>query len=138
MKFEPSKSLAGTEWDVESGGVEYHYRFDSESDFFVSGGTAGEGLTGNYSQSGNEVNFKIGGFSWNGTYDGEEFKVGGSGAPNYPGFYTEEIKRITLLGDDEELDWVMTNRGLVIKTPEKQGKFAHSFKIERYHHPKLD
>lgn len=138
VKIESFKPITGTEWDVESQGTEYHYKFTSETEFFVSGGTAGEGMTGIYTQAGEDVSFKIGGFSWNGTYDGEEFKVGGSGAPNYPGFYAEEIKRITLLGDDEELDWVMTKRGLVIKTPEKQGKFAHSFKIERYHHPKLD
>jgi alpha-L-fucosidase len=135
---EPSTPLTGTEWDVENDGVEYHYKFTSESDFFVSGGAAGEGMTGIYSQSGNEINFNIGGFAWKGTYDGEEFKMGGPGGSTYPGFYPEEIKRITLLGDDKELEWVMTSRGLVIKTPEKQGKYAHSFKIERYHHPKLD
>jgi hypothetical protein len=42
-----------------------------------------------------------------------------------------------MLGDDKELEWVMTAKGLVIKTPKKQGKYAHVFKIERYHHPKL-
>ncbi len=57
--------------------------------------------------------------------------------PNYPGFYKEEIKRITMLGSDEELEWVMTRQGLAIKTPQKKGQYAYSFKIERYHHPRL-
>ena len=43
-----------------------------------------------------------------------------------------------MLGDDKELDWVMTKQGLIIKTPEKKGNYAYSFKIERHHHPKLD
>jgi len=137
-KSKPSKPLAGKEFDVESQGQEYHYKFTSDTEFFVSGGQAGEGMTGTYSQSGEDVNFKIDEFEWNGYFDGEELKMGGAGGSGYPGFYAEEIKRITLLGDDKELDWVMTSRGLVIKTPEKQGKFAHSFKIERYHHPKLN
>ena len=94
-------------------------------------------MTGEYTQSGNEVSFSIGGFNWGGTYDGEEFEVGGEGTPSYPGFYKEEIKRITMLGDNKELDWVLTKQGLAIKTPKKQGKYAHSFKIERYHHPKI-
>ena len=79
----------------------------------------------------------IGGYSWGGTYDGNEFNVGQS-YPSYPGFYQEEIKRITLLGDDKDLDWVMTGQGLKIKTPEKTCDHAYVFKIERYHHPKPD
>jgi hypothetical protein len=43
-----------------------------------------------------------------------------------------------MLGDGEELEWVMTKQGLVVKTPEKKGAHAYVFKIERYHHPKLD
>lgn len=137
VKFEPSKPLAGTEWDIVSDGVDYHYNFESDSEFTVKGGAAGSGMKGTYTQAGEQVNFKIGGFQWQGTFDGEELKMGGGGGDGYPGFYAEEIKRITLLGDDEDLEWVMTSRGLVIKTPEKQGKYAHVFKIERYHHPKL-
>ncbi len=137
-KGEESKPLTGTEWNiVDEDSVEYLYKFTSEKDFFVSGGEAGEGLTGTYIQIGDEVKLQIGGFSWGGIYDGKEFKVGEGGSPNYPGFYPEEIKRITMLGSDEELEWVMTSQGLVIKTPEKIGNYAYSFKIERYHHPKL-
>ena len=50
----------------------------------------------------------------------------------------QEIKRITMLGNDKELEWVMTRQGLIIKTPEKKGNYAYVFKIERYHHPVLD
>ena len=72
----------------------------------------------------------VGGFSWTGNYDGEEFKVTDDGNPIYPGFYKEENIRITVLGDRQELDWVMTKTDLAIKTPEKQGKYAYVFKIE--------
>lgn len=61
------------------------------------------------------------------------------GAPRYPGFYKEEIKRITMLGDGRELKWDLTRKGLVIETPDKKPcKHAFVFKIERYHHPKID
>jgi alpha-L-fucosidase len=66
-----------------------------------------------------------------------ELRIGGKEIKTYPGFYREEIKRISMLGDGIDLDWVMTNQGLIIKTPEKQGQFAYVFKIERYHHPRL-
>jgi alpha-L-fucosidase len=69
---------------------------------------------------------------------GKELKIVDVGQPHHPGFYKQEIKRITMLGDDKELEWVMTGRGLIIKTPEKQGKYAYSFKIERHHHPRID
>ena len=60
-------------------------------------------------------------------------------APRYAGFYKEEIKRITMLGDDKDLDWELTRQGLVIETPDnKPCKHAFVFKIERYHHPKID
>lgn len=67
----------------------------------------------------------------------EEVKSLEDETPNYPGFYKEKIKRITMLGSDEELEWVMTRQGLAIKTPQKKGQYAYSFKIERYHHPRL-
>ncbi|MGB5849019.1 MAG: alpha-L-fucosidase [Ignavibacteriaceae bacterium] len=139
-KLEDAPSLTGTTWDLPEDGndeVVYHYVFTSEKEFRVSGGDAGEGLDGEYSQAGNDVFLRVGGFSWTGQYDGEKFSTEDQ-SPNYPGFYKEEIKRITLLGDGEELEWVMTKQGLVIKTPEKKGQYAYSFKIERYHHPKLD
>ena len=56
----------------------------------------------------------------------------------YPGFYKEEIKRISLLGDGQELKWSLTRSGLVVEMPEeKPCDHAYVIKIERYHHPKL-
>ena len=60
-------------------------------------------------------------------------------AGDYPGFRPEEIKRITMLGDGRTLDWDMSGQGLVIETPDRKPcKHAYVFKIERYHHPRLD
>lgn len=159
---EPSKPLAGTTWtiieeededeedeedeeeesteaesDEEEGPTVYTYKFYEDGKFSVSGGDAGEGVDGEYSQVGDVVYLDIGEFDWQGHYDGKEFTIMEEESPRYPGFYQEEIKRITMLGDGKELDWVMTNRGLIIKTPEKKGKHAYVFKIERHHHPKL-
>jgi alpha-L-fucosidase len=59
-------------------------------------------------------------------------------SPAHPGFYKEEIKRITMLGDGKELDWKLTRRGLVIETSDKKPcEYAYVFKIERYHHPRI-
>jgi alpha-L-fucosidase len=134
------KSLAGTEWDLrddEEEDVVYHYEFYKNGEFRVEGGEAGEGLDGIYQQAGKNVYLQIGGFSWMGQFDGQEFTTG-EGSSIYPGFYQQEIKRITMLGDGVELDWVMTPQGLAIKTPKKKGEHAFVFKIERYHHPKID
>ena len=60
-------------------------------------------------------------------------------APRYEGFYKEEIKRISLLGDGKSLDWKLTRKGLVIQMPDrKPSDYAHVIKIERYHHPQID
>ena len=143
------KSLVGTEWfikgeddedDDEDDDVEAsHYMFKEDGELFIKGGEAGDGIDVDYLQIGEEVIMSYEGvFTWSGTYDGNQFKVSDDISGNYPGFYKEEIKRITMLGSDEELEWAFTGQGLMIKTPKKQGKYAYSFKIERYHHPKLD
>ena len=148
-KGEEVKSLVGTEWfikgeddedDDEDDDVEAsHYMFKEDGELFIKGGEAGDGIDVDYVQIGKEVIMSYEGvFTWSGTYDGNQFKVSDDISGNYPGFYKEEIKRITMLGSDEELEWAFTGVGLIIKTPKKQGKYAHSFKIERYHHPKLD
>ncbi len=139
-KSEEAKPLAGTTWDIKGGEgdtVIYHYEFKDDGEFFVSGGEAGEGVDGVYDQVGTDVFLRVGGFSWAGKYDGEKFTTIEGERPNYPGFYKEEIKSITMLGDGKELDWVMTKQGLIIKSPQKKGEYAHVFKIERYHHPKI-
>jgi alpha-L-fucosidase len=74
------------------------------------------------------------------SYDGEDFELKeGGGNPRYEGFYTEEIKRITMLGDGKELKWKRTGEGLIVETPDKKPcEHAFVIKIERYHHPKID
>jgi alpha-L-fucosidase len=137
---EESVPLAGTKWelpDEESDSIVYKYEFYEDGKFHVAGGEAGDGVDGKYSQVGETVYLAVGGFKWSGYYDGKEFKTVEDDSPGYPGFYKEEIKRITMLGDDKELEWVFSPQGLVIKTPDRKGKYAYSFKIERYHHPKI-
>jgi len=138
---EESAPLAGTKWEIKPEEPEEpvtKYEFYKDGKFKVAGGEAGEGMDGTYSQVGKTVYLAVGGFNWTGHYDGKEFTVREVGGATYPGFYREEIKRITMLGDDQELEWVMTPRGLIIKTPEKKGKYAYVFKIERHHHPQID
>ena len=136
-KGEEMPSLEGTEWDLKEKDAVYHYEFRTADEFFISGGEAGKGVSGNYTQAGKEVMLNVGGLSWSGNYDGKEFTATDGTSGNYPGFYKEEIKRITMLGDDKDLDWVMTRQGLLIKTPERKGEYAYVFKIERDHHPKI-
>jgi len=133
-------SLAGKTFILERPDAEYTWEFKEKGRVTVSGGMAGEGADGTYEQEGEEVFIRIGTFRIEGTFDGEEFDIEErEGAPRYPGFYPEEIKRITMLGDGRTLDWEMTREGLVIETPDRKPcKHAYVFKIERYHHPKID
>ena len=118
---------------------EYTWEFKEDGKLRVSGGMAGDGTDGEYEQEGTEVFIAVGAYETEGTYDGEEFTISEDQAPRYPGFYKEEIKRITMLGDDKELDWKMTRQGLVIEVPDKKPcDYAFVFKIERYHHPRID
>lgn len=60
------------------------------------------------------------------------------GGPQYQGFYKEEIRRISMLGDDRDLNWDLTPRGLSVDLPDKRPcDHAYVLKIERFHHPKL-
>jgi len=136
---EPIHSLAGKTFTVEMDDAEYTWVFKADGKLRVSGGLAGEGSDGGYEQEGQEVFIEVGGFELAGTYDGETFEIVEDDGPHYPGFYPEEIKRITMLGDGGELDWEVTREGLVIETPdEKPCKHAYVFKVERYHHPRID
>ncbi len=133
--IDESMSLVGTKWTIG----ETVYEFKENGEFRVSGGQAGEGVDGKYEQVETDVRLSVGNFNWQGQYDGEAFTVSFTQRPQYPGFYKEEIKRITMLGDGKELDWRRTAQGLVIDTPdEKPGKYAYVFKIERYHYPRID
>ncbi|MHC4265827.1 MAG: alpha-L-fucosidase, partial [Planctomycetota bacterium] len=119
---------------------EYTWEFREKGELTVSGGMAGEGAEGVYEQEGEKVLITVSTYETEGTYDGETFEVSQEEpAPRYAGFYKEEIKRITMLGDDKELDWEQTREGLIIEVPdEKPCDYAFVFKIERYHHPKID
>jgi alpha-L-fucosidase len=137
------KSLAGTVWAFpsENSDEKTVFTFKENGEFNLKFGEAGAGIDGRYSQVGEDVHLIFGGKKWRtASYDGSKFKEkSGSGrSVTHPGFYQESIKRITMLGDDTELEWAFTKAGLAIKTPEKVGNYAYSFKIERYHHPKLD
>ena len=120
-KGEEVKSIVGTEWfikgeddedDDEDDDVEAsHYMFKEDGELFIKGGEAGDGIDVDYVQIGKEVIMSFGGFTWSGQYDGNQFKVSDDISGNYPGFYKEEIKRITMLGSDEELEWAFTGVG---------------------------
>ena len=132
-------SLAGKTFTIEDDGTEYTWEFKADGKLRVSGGLAGEGTDGEYEQEGQGVFIVVEDFELEGTYDGETFAVVEDEGPRYPGFYKEEIKRITMLGDGRELDWELTRKGLVIETPDKEPcKHAYVFKIERYHRPPID
>ncbi len=157
----PVASLAGTTWknitweedededdeEDEEGDAEeededeeeiFDFEFINETEFKVSGGEIGEGMNGTYEQIGELVFLNVEIETFVATYDGKKLRLGGFDAPGYPGFYRQEIKRISMLGDDTDLEWAMTRLGLMIKTPPKKGDHAYVFKIERYHRPKLD
>ncbi|MHC4556045.1 MAG: alpha-L-fucosidase [Planctomycetota bacterium] len=132
-------SIAGKTFIIKDGDQEYTWVFKEDNKLTVSGGEAGDGTDGEYEQEGREIFITVAAFELEGTYDGEEFKIIEDEAPEYPGFYQEEIKRISMLGDGRTLDWKMTRKGLIIETPDKKPcKHAYVFKIERYHHPKID
>jgi alpha-L-fucosidase len=138
-EIDPSMSLAGTTWNMEQMNSKVKYVFKKDGNFRVSGGTAGEGVDGKYEQADQDVYLSVGTFTWQGRYDGKEFTVVEGSRPRYPGFYKEEIKRISMLGDGKDLNWKMTRRGLVIETPEqKPTEHAFVFKIERHHYPQID
>ena len=132
-------SLAGRTFTIEDDGTEYTWEFKADGKLRVSGGLAGEGTDGEYEQEGQEVFIVVEDLELEGTYDGETFAIVEDEGPRYPGFYKEEIKRITMLGDGRKLDWKLTRKGLVIETPDKKPcKHAYVFKIERYHRPPID
>jgi alpha-L-fucosidase len=99
-----------------------------------------EEFDGKYEQEDTSVTMFFDGEMHRASYDGEDFELmEGGDNPRYEGFYTEEIKRITMLGDGKELKWKRTGEGLIVETPdEKPCEHAFVIKIERYHHPKID
>jgi len=134
-----SLSLAGKTLTTVIDGVTYTWVFKEDGKVRVSGGWAGAGTDAEYEQDGTEVFIWIDTLELEAVYNGKTLEFGEDERPGYPGFYKEEIKRITMLGDGKELDWELTRSGLVIDTPDKKPcEYAFVFKIERYHHPQLD
>jgi alpha-L-fucosidase len=121
-------------------GQEYTWVFSEDGEALVSGGQAGKGSDAKYEQDGQDVHIQVAGvIELEATYDGEKLEFKEEPSPGYPGFYKEEIKRISLLGDGKELDWWLTRKGLVVEMPdEKPCEYAYVIKIERHHHPKID
>jgi alpha-L-fucosidase len=132
-------SLVGKTLTTRDGDEVYTWVFEEDGKARVSGGEAGDGFGAKYEQDGQDVYIQVAGEELEATYDGEELVFEEDDDTGYPGFYKEEIKRITMLGDGKELDWKLTRKGLVIETPDKRPcKHAFVFKIERYHHPPID
>jgi len=138
-KVDESLSLVGKTFALEYEGEEYTWVFRKDGKARVFGGEAGTGVEAKYEQDGMDVLISVATLKLEGTYDGKTFTVNEPEETHYPGFYREEIKRITMLGDGKALDWKLTRRGLVIETPDKKPcEHAFVFKIERYHHPRID
>jgi len=114
--------------------------FKEDGEVILSGGEAGEGLTAHYEQDGADIVISVATERINLSYDGEKLEAQDDDEGTaHPGFYKEEIKRISLLGDGKDLDWWLTRKGLVIDMPdEKPCDYAYVIKIERYHHPRID
>jgi len=141
---DPALSVVGKTFTVERRGRTSTYEFKDDGKVTITSPSRREGgepriRESEYKQDGTEVTIIMGDFEMRATYDGETFQLSRRETPQYPGFYKEEIKRISMLGDGKDLEWHRTNQGLVIKTPdEKPCDYAYVFKIERHHHPKID
>ena len=132
---EKSPSVAGKTLTV--GGSTWTFSEDGE--VMISEGKAGGSTSGRYEQDGTIVYVKIAFITFKASYDGENFTVSEERVSYYPGFYREEIKRISLLGHGEDLEWRFTRSGLIVDLPdEPPGEHAHVLKIERHHHPPLE
>ncbi len=140
---DPARSVAGKTFTIELRGRKYTYEFKDNGKVTRTKASRREGgepiiKEAEYEQDGTEVTIKMGDFEIQATYDGQDFVLA-EGAPRHEGFYKEEVKRISMLGDGKDLEWHRTEQGLVIKTPDKRPcDYAYAFKIERHHHPKID
>jgi hypothetical protein len=115
--------------------------FREDGSVLISEGKEGGSTTGRWEQDGTQVYVKIAFITFNCHYDGEDFTVSQEQerVAYYPGFYKEEIKRISLLGHEGDLDWKFTRSGLIVDLPdEPPTEHAHVLKIERHHHPPIE
>ena len=132
-------SLVGKTLTMEWGGDEYTFHFGEGGEAIVMGGEGGDGMEAEYEQEDGEVFIEFGDMELEGIYDGQALSFSEEDeTPRYAGFYPEEVKRISMLGDGRDLDWEQTPEGLVIDTPDsKPCQHAYVFKIERYHRPQF-
>ena len=132
-------SIVGKTIVLEEEGEVYTLKFMEDDEGVVSGGEAGSGMEFFYEQEGAEIWIEGEMFEFDAIYDGETLHIQEDDGPTYPGFYKEEIKRVSLLGHDGDLEWRLTRKGLVVEMPdEKPCDYAYVIKIERHHHPVLD
>ena len=140
---DPELSVEGKTFTVERRGRETIYEFKDDGKVTITSPPRREGgepriREAEYEQDGMEVTIKIGDYEMQAIYNGENFMLTRR-PPRYEGFYKEEIKRVSMLGDGKDLEWHRTNEGLVVKTPSKKPcEHAYVIKIERYHHPKIN
>jgi alpha-L-fucosidase len=117
------------------------WAFGEDGKVLISEGKEGGSTSGRYEQDGTKVYVKIAFITFNASYDGENFTISQDEerVAYHPGFYREEIKRISLLGHGEDLEWSFTRSGLIVDLPdEPPGDHAHVLKIERHHHPPIE
>jgi alpha-L-fucosidase len=140
---DPALAVDGKTFTLERRGRKSTYEFKDDGKVTITSPSRREGgepriREAEYKQEGTEITIEIGDYEMQATYDGQNF-ARAERAPRHEGFYKEEIKRISMLGDGKSLEWHRTEEGLVIKTPNKKPcDYAYVFKIERYHYPKID
>jgi alpha-L-fucosidase len=140
---DPALSVVGKTFTLERRRRKVTYEFKEDGKVAITSPPRREGgdprtTEAEYTQDGPEITIKMGEREMQATYDGETF-ARAEPAPRHEGFYKEEIKRISMLGDGKDLEWHRTEEGLVVKTPDKKPcDYAYVFKIERHHHPKID
>jgi alpha-L-fucosidase len=133
-------SIEGKTIKVENEEGTYTLVFKEDNEGVISGGDLDEEMEFYYEQENEEIWVEFEGEEFDAIYDGETLTISeGEDSPVYAGFYKEEIKRISLLGDGRDLNWKLTRGGLVVDMPqEKPCDYAYVLKIERYHHPMLE
>jgi alpha-L-fucosidase len=132
-------SIVGKTLSIQFEEETYTLEFREDHEGIVTGGEAGDGMEFYYEQENEEIWIESEFEEFDAIYDGETLVFREwEDSPNYPGFYKEEIKRISMLGDGKDLDWSLTRDGLVVDLPdERPCDHAYVLKIERYHHPQL-
>ncbi len=141
---DPELSVAGKTFTLKQRGRKSTYQFKDDGGVTITqlpqreGGDPKIGEA-EYEQVGTEITIVMGDdYEMQAIYDGENF-TRAPRAPRHEGFYKEEIKRISMLGDGKSLEWHRTEQGLVIRSPKKKPcDYAYVFKIERYHYPQID